>query len=102
MGADADIVVTARLPSCGLLCRVGRALGIGRVGAQGEAAVRAQFDIGPKVMINVDGQVRFPDGLNDTNLSEVKNVARLSLTRQLRSYVTYSQRNGLQFDIYVR
>ncbi len=101
-GADADIVVTARLPSCGLLCRVGRALGIGRVGAQGEAAVRAQIDIGPKVMINVDGQVRFPDGLNDTTLSEVKNVARLSYTSQLRSYVTYSQGNGLQFDLYVR
>ena len=102
VGADAEIVVTAKLPSCGLLCRVGRALGIGRVGAQGEAAVRAQFDIGPKVMINVDGQVRFPDALNDTTLSEVKNVARLSYTSQLRSYVTYSQRNGLQFDLYVR
>ncbi|WP_447410587.1 putative toxin [Clostridium perfringens] len=35
-------------------------------------------------------------------MSEVKNVARLSYTSQLRSYVTYSQGNGLQFDLYVR
>lgn len=99
---NADIVIEAKLPSCGLVCRIGRALGIRRIGAEGEAAVRAEFNIGSKKMINVDGHIRFPDGINDTTISEVKNVARLSYTSQLKSYVSYSQQNGLQFDLYVR
>jgi RHS repeat-associated protein len=99
--ADAEIVVTAR-SGCGLVCRIGRALGIGRKGAEGEAAVRAQYDIGPKIKIDVGGKARVPDGLTAETLSEVKNVARLSYTAQLRAYVAYSQAKGLEFDLFVR
>jgi RHS repeat-associated protein len=55
-----------------------------RVGQAGEDAVRAANDIGPKVIIDVAGRTRIPDGLTPTVLSEVKNVQSLSYTQQLR------------------
>ena len=35
-------------------------------------------------------------------MSEVKNVKRLSYTRQLRDYADYGWQHGLRLDIYVR
>lgn len=73
-----------------------------RTGQAGEAAVRAAFDIGKKEMIDVGGRMRIPDGLTNTVLSEVKNVKSLSMTSQIRDFMTYAQQNGLRFDLYVR
>ena len=48
------------------------------------------------------GRVRIPDGLSLTKLQEVKNVARLSKTRQLTDFMAYSAQNGLQMELFVR
>ena len=50
---------------------------------------------------------RVPDGLTVTNgivtsISEVKNVAYLSYTNQLKNYVAIAQKNGIALDLYVR
>jgi RHS repeat-associated protein len=45
---------------------------------------------------------RVPDGLTATTLSEVKNVASLSLTNQLRDFSAFAQRTGRTFELYVR
>jgi len=72
------------------------------LGAAGEAAVRAGFDIGPRESITVLGRTRIPDGITRTALSEVKNVARLSLSSQLRDYAFFARQSALSFDLYVR
>jgi 5,10-methenyltetrahydromethanopterin hydrogenase len=97
--AGTEIVVSAP-SSCGLICRIGRALGIGRKGAEGESAVRAVYHIGPKIGSVVGRRARVPDVLTATTLSEVKNLASIHYSSQLRPYVAYSQANGLQFDLY--
>jgi pyruvate/2-oxoglutarate dehydrogenase complex dihydrolipoamide acyltransferase (E2) component len=73
-----------------------------RTGQAGEAAVRAAFDIGEKVPIQIAGRTRIPDGLTSTVLSEVKNVQSLSYTQQLRDFAEYASQNDLRFDLYVR
>jgi RHS repeat-associated protein len=45
---------------------------------------------------------RIPDELGAGALGEVKNVASLSYTRQLRDFMMYSHQNGLTFSLYVR
>lgn len=45
---------------------------------------------------------RIPDSLNDTAIGEIKNVARLSYTHQLRDFASHAQANGLRFDLTVR
>lgn len=72
------------------------------LGAAGEAAVRAAFDIGPKESINVLGRTRFPDGATAQAISEVKNVSSLALTSQLRDYAMFARETGLDFDLYTR
>ena len=72
------------------------------LGAEGEAAVRATYDIGPKIPISVAGRTRIPDGLTATVLSEVKNVGYQAFTSQLRDFSAYASGNGLAFDLYVR
>jgi lipoprotein-anchoring transpeptidase ErfK/SrfK len=73
----------------------------GRLGREGEAAVGLY---GPKVGIRIPGanNMRFPDNLTTTTLTEVKNVASQGLTKQLRDYITVSQSTGRTFDLYVR
>ncbi len=73
-----------------------------RLGREGEAAVRGEYDIGPKVSIDVNGRVRIPDGLTDTTLSEVKNVSYQSFTRQLQDYFDFCQQTDRGFDLYLR
>jgi hypothetical protein len=74
----------------------------GQLGREGEAAVRAAQNIGSKSAIEINGRTRIPDGLTDTILSEVKNVDKLSFTRQLRDYSDFSQQTGRSFDLYTR
>jgi RHS repeat-associated protein len=73
-----------------------------QLGAEGEIAVRALYDIGEKSAIRIGGRLRFPDGLTDAALSEVKNVKSLSFTRQLRDYAAFAGQTGRRFDLYVR
>lgn len=72
-----------------------------RLGAEGEQAVGLY---GPKVGIRVPGanNLRFPDNLTTTTLTEVKNVASQGLTKQLRDYITISQSTGRTFELWVR
>jgi hypothetical protein len=71
-----------------------------RVGAEGESAVGF---IGDKIRtLMPSGKYRTPDGLTDDVLSEVKNVAKQSLTAQLRDYLEFATSRGLRFDLYVR
>ncbi|MDR6872188.1 RHS repeat-associated protein [Bosea sp. BE125] len=72
------------------------------IGVAGETAVRSAYDIGPKIAIPINGLVRFPDGLTGQVVSEVKNVANLSFTRQLRDYSDFAQSTGRSFDLYMR
>lgn len=73
-----------------------------RIGQAGERAVRAAVDIGPKVGIKVNGVSRIPDGLTDTAVNEVKNVASLSYTSQLRDFAQFAKDTGREFNLYVR
>ncbi|MEX1827894.1 putative toxin [Luteibacter sp. CQ10] len=73
-----------------------------RVGQAGEEAVRAAVDIGPKEGIVVNGVNRIPDGLTTYVLSEVKNVASLSYTAQLRDFAQFAKSTGRGFHLYVR
>lgn len=45
---------------------------------------------------------RIPDELNSSVLGEVKNVAHLNYTSQLRDFATYAQQNDLTFTLYTR
>jgi hypothetical protein len=40
--------------------------------------------------------------LNVQTLTEVKNVGKQSLTRQLKDYLAFSQMNELKFELYMR
>jgi hypothetical protein len=52
-------------------------------------------------LININGRVRIPDGLTDSTVSEVKNVANQSFTQQLRDYSDFAQQTGRSFDLYM-
>lgn len=73
-----------------------------QLGKAGEDAVKAVYDIGEKAKVVINGRVRFPDGLTQGVISEVKNVANLSFTRQLRDYLDYVLSEGFRFDLYTR
>ncbi|HEY0015357.1 MAG TPA: RHS repeat-associated core domain-containing protein [Longimicrobium sp.] len=45
---------------------------------------------------------RIPDGLSQTTISEVKNVAKLSYSKQLRDYAEFARKTGRTFELYVR
>ncbi|MDP9903103.1 putative toxin [Arthrobacter bambusae] len=73
-----------------------------RLGQAGEAAVQAKYAIGDKATRFIDGRTRIFDGLTSQAVSEVKNVSYQAYTQQLKDSLTYAQRNGLRFDLYVR
>jgi hypothetical protein len=74
-----------------------------KTGQEGEAYVRAHYDIGKKpTIITINGNGRIPDGINHEAISEVKNVSKLSNTKQLRDYAEMAKKKGLRLDIYVR
>ncbi|KZE42714.1 putative toxin [Microbacterium sp. T32] len=78
-----------------------------RLGQAGEEAVRNAVDIGikpTKPPIDMEGLPRIPDGLTATTLTEVKNVSKLSYTKQLRDYVTWAKKQDpkIVVHLYVR
>jgi RHS repeat-associated protein len=52
--------------------------------------------------ITQTAEYRIPDGLTNTTLTEVKNVAQQSYTAQIKDYVQYSESQGLNFELHVR
>lgn len=72
-----------------------------KLGAEGEEAVGVT---GPKTAIRIPGsnQLRIPDKLTDTVLTEVKNVKELRYTQQLRDFANYSEQTGRSFELWVR
>lgn len=64
-------------------------------GRAGEAAAGIT---GPKRAINVGGRNLFPDDVTDFALTEVKNVKKLSYTRQLRDYNKYTKAHPNKLD----
>ncbi|MCL2503664.1 MAG: putative toxin, partial [Coriobacteriia bacterium] len=76
------------------------------VGKAGEAAVRNAVDIGDRTRFLVDGRTRISDGsiltTGKPGIVEIKNVASLSYTQQLRDSVSYATANGTGVDLYVR
>jgi hypothetical protein len=74
-----------------------------RLGREGENAVGIT---GPKEPIEIPGsqRIRIPDQLDKAAkvLTEVKNVARVNLTAQLRDFLTYCRANGYTFTTYAR
>lgn len=104
--AGAGLEVAAVLPPVKLLRAAEPVLRGGaemvRIGQAGERAVRAAVDIGPKAGIRVNGVSRIPDGLTDTAVNEVKNVASLSYTSQLRDFAQFAKDTGREFNLYVR
>jgi RHS repeat-associated protein len=73
-----------------------------RLGRIGEETIRSLENIGPKVTFRVAGRTRIADGLLPEAISEVKNVAKQSLTRQIRDYITYSGQRAISFNLFVR
>ena len=73
-----------------------------QLGIEGETAVRAAYDIGEKTAVRIGGRLRYPDGLTNGVLSEVKNVKSLSFSQQLRDYANFAQQSGRRFDLFVR
>jgi RHS repeat-associated protein len=65
-----------------------------------EAAVRNR--IGRAKAIIIHGEKRIVDGLTSKAVSEVKNVAQLGYTRQVRAYYEYAKQKGIQFVLYTR
>ena len=72
-----------------------------RQGDLGDNAVRWTYAIGPRTGIKIGSTWRYPDGLNSTAISEIKNVARQGWDAQLRAYSAYATAKGLQFNLYV-
>jgi Restriction endonuclease fold toxin 7 len=69
-------------------------------GAQGEAAVGW---IGEKTAIlNASGRMFIADGVTFASVNEVKNVAALSLTPQIRAFGDFAVQSGRQFTLWVR
>lgn len=72
------------------------------IGRAGEEAVGIT---GPKTRITLPtGRFRVPDQVDKAAevVREVKNVARLSYTRQLRDYALWAQQQGYTFELIVR
>ena len=71
----------------------------GRLGREGEAAAGIS---GPKVGVQINGRMRFPDELSPTLLMEVKNVVRQGWTRQLKDYADLARERKIPFELWVR
>ncbi len=68
----------------------------------GNAGEVAAGIVGPKKAIQVGGRSLFPDEVTRFSLTEVKNVQRLSFTRQLRDYAAHTQAEGIPFYLVTR
>jgi len=75
-----------------------------RLGRQGEKIVKLVKNNKRIPSMTGTAAYRIPDALHNTQrfIGEIKNVRRLSFTRQLRDYVLYAQTRGYRFDLMVR
>ncbi|MCM1508665.1 MAG: putative toxin [Ruminococcus flavefaciens] len=75
-----------------------------KVGKAGEIASGITKNTRHIESITKTATYRIPDGLDDVSmiLSEVKNVKYQGLTSQIKDFLYYSQREGYQFELYVR
>ena len=71
------------------------------MGDLGDNAVRWTYAIGPRTGIKIGSTWLYPDGLNSTAISEIKNVARQGWDAQLQAYARHAGANNLRFDLYV-
>ena len=72
------------------------------LGAAGEAASGLVKNTERIPSATGTAALRIPDGLTASTLSEVKNVANLSLTNQLRDFAAFAQATGRSFELFVR
>ena len=70
------------------------------IGKAGEEM--AGIDPSKKQIIEVNGRKRIPDALDDTTLTEVKNVKYISNTQQLRDFADYAAATGRTLELWVR
>ena len=70
-----------------------------RLGREGEAAAGIT---GPKVGVEINGRMRFPDEITPTTIREVKNVGRQGWTSQLKDYADLARSGGKTFELWVR
>lgn len=76
--------------------------GVRTAGAAGEQAAGIIKNTQRIPSLSGTASYRIPDELTSTALGEVKNVANLSYTNQLRDFAAYAQQEGLGFNLYVR
>jgi RHS repeat-associated protein len=74
----------------------------GGLGRAGEAAAGIVKNTARIPSLTGTAKFRVPDVLNPAVIGEVKNVARLSYTSQLRDFAQFAQSTGRTFDLYVR
>jgi len=72
-----------------------------QMGAEGEQAVGLT---GPKMAVRIPGKgnLRYPDGLTATTITEVKNVGYQPLTSQLRDDIALAKATGRSVVLWVR
>ncbi|OHB58998.1 MAG: hypothetical protein A2Y12_19700 [Planctomycetes bacterium GWF2_42_9] len=70
-----------------------------KIGQAGEEAVGIS---GAKTAIKINGRTRVPDQVTSEAVREVKNVNKLSYTKQLHDYVDYAQSTGKQLELHTR
>ena len=75
-----------------------------RLGKEGEAAAPVIKNTEHIESLTGTAAYRIPDGLDDAAklIQEVKNVASLSYTNQLRDFVLYANAKGYRFELFVR
>ena len=73
-----------------------------KLGRAGEEAVARVYKIGKKSPFAVNGRNRIADGLNDFEISEVKNVKFQRLTAQIQDYIDHAPTIGKPFVLYLR
>jgi restriction endonuclease fold toxin 7 of polymorphic toxin system len=74
----------------------------GRVGRLGERIARVCSGKPRVPSLSGSARYRIPDILTETELLEVKNVARLRLTAQLRDFLAYAESTGRTFILVTR
>ncbi|GAA3819456.1 hypothetical protein CSO01_05480 [Cellulomonas soli] len=77
-------------------------VGVRAAGAAGEQAAGIIKNTQRIPSLSGTASYRIPDELTSTALGEVKNVANLSYTNQLRDFAAYAEQEGMGFNLYVR
>ena len=87
---------------------IGKKLTSQQIGKQGEETAK-MFGLQKNTKwFKIFGRTRIPDGVvyddvgNIIRIQEVKNVAKLTYTRQLKDFVAIADREGVPFELFVR